>query len=85
VQPSSSGERKFDVPMFILFGTEPKQHEKRYNEPGTPRNIADKLRLGVDAVKDGTASGIVGWYTPKDRAAKMIPVIADTADAVRKQ
>lgn len=82
VQPSSSGEGKFDIPMFILFGTEPNQHQKRHNEPGTPQNVAAKLRLGVDAVRTGQANGIVGWYTPKDRSTRMVAVFADTAKAV---
>ena len=82
VQPASEGGRKFDLPMLILFGTEPKQHEKRHNEPGTLENVAAKLRLGADSIKTGQAAGIVGWYTPKQRGSKYVEVFAEVAKTI---
>lgn len=56
------------LPMLLMPAGLPYEHEKRYQEPGTPEAIAKKLGLCERLIGDGRAVGMVTWYAPLDDA-----------------
>jgi hypothetical protein len=54
------------LPMILMPAGEGEQHEKRYTDAGTPRNVAAKVRMCLDLVRDGRVEGVVTYCLPKD-------------------
>lgn len=56
---------KTKLPMILMPAGEGDQYEKRYTDPGTPRNVASKVRLCLDLVRDGRVQGVITYCLPK--------------------
>jgi hypothetical protein len=62
---ASDGKGEYKLPMILMPAGESEQHEKRYPEPGTPRNIANKLEMSFNLVREGKVEGVVTYCLPK--------------------
>lgn len=62
---ASEGKGRYQLPMILMPAGEPEQHEKRYPEAGTPRNIANKLEMSLNLVREGKVEGVVTYCLPK--------------------
>ena len=51
--------------MILMPAGEAEQHEKRYPESGTPRNIANKVEMSLNLVRTGRVEGVVTYCLPK--------------------
>jgi hypothetical protein len=65
VYPASHATGRFKIPMILMPAGEAEQHEKRYPEPGTPRNIAKKIEMCLNLVRTGRVEGVVTYCLPK--------------------
>jgi hypothetical protein len=64
--PASQGGGRFKIPMILMPAGEPEQHEKRYPESGTPRNIARKIEMCINLLSAGRVEGVVTYCLPKE-------------------
>jgi hypothetical protein len=64
--PSSSGNRRSALPMILMPAGEAEQHEKRYPESGTPHNIANKVEMSLNLVRERKVEGVVTYCLPKN-------------------
>jgi hypothetical protein len=62
---ASEGKGEFKLPMILMPAGEAEQHEKRYPEAGTPGNIANKLEMSFNLVREGKVEGVVTYCLPK--------------------
>ncbi|HTL30407.1 MAG TPA: hypothetical protein VL282_14345 [Tepidisphaeraceae bacterium] len=62
----STGKNRFNLPMIVMPSANGQEHELRFNEPGTPENIAEKLHMALEATKKNLTLGTVMFCTPKD-------------------
>jgi len=62
---ASKAPQGFNLPIILMPAGDPEQHEKRYPEPGTARNVANKVKLCVDLLNDGKVEGVVTYCLPK--------------------
>jgi hypothetical protein len=65
LQPSSRKHGRFNLPMILMPNGEAEQHVKRYPEPPTPENIAARVGMSLDLVRDGRVEGVVTYCLPK--------------------
>jgi hypothetical protein len=65
-EPSAEPRRRMDLPMILMPTGEGEQYEKRYADKGTPRNVANKVRMSLDQVRDGRVEGVVTYCLPKE-------------------
>jgi hypothetical protein len=65
LQHASQGHGRFKIPMILMPAGEPEEHEKRYPEPGTPRNIARKIEICLNLLAAGRVEGVVTYCLPK--------------------
>jgi hypothetical protein len=75
--PGSPDENDLHIPMILLVATLPEEHAKRYQEAPTLQNIQSKLHGAVDCVEKKEAAGVVCWYTPKQDASPLAPIVHD--------
>jgi hypothetical protein len=64
--PSRQEPAQVKLPMILMPAGEGEQYEKRYPDAGSPRNVAAKVRLCLDLVRDGRVEGVVTYCLPKD-------------------
>jgi hypothetical protein len=73
------------VPMMLMPPTDPEQYAKRY---GKPRNMADAVRRRVElclqSVRAGRATGVVNFYTPKERGDAVFNAVAEAFAAEKR-
>ncbi|HEY7119188.1 MAG TPA: hypothetical protein VH475_21545 [Tepidisphaeraceae bacterium] len=63
--PANKAQGRYHLPMILMPAGEREQHEKRYSESGSPRNIAEKVRMCFDLVRQGRVEGVVTYCLPK--------------------
>lgn len=63
---AAAGKNRWNLPMILMPSANAQEHELRYNEPGTPENVQQKLHMVLDCVKSAEAIGSVMFITPKD-------------------
>jgi hypothetical protein len=63
--PASRDTGRFKIPMILMPAGEAEQHEKRYPESGTPRNIAGKVEMCLNLVRTHRVEGVVTYCLPK--------------------
>jgi hypothetical protein len=63
--PSRQEPAKVKLPMILMPAGEGEQYEKRYPDAGTPRNVAAKVRMCLDLLRDGRVEGVVTYCLPK--------------------
>lgn len=66
LQPRNESFERFRLPMILMPAGEQVQHEKRYPEAGSPRNIAARTRMAVEAAQGGRVEGVVMYCVPLD-------------------
>lgn len=64
--PSRQEPARVKLPMILMPAGEGDQYEKRYPDPGTPRNVASKVRMSLDLVRDNRVEGVITYCLPKD-------------------
>lgn len=77
LQPSNHETGRFSIPMIIMPAGEGPQHEKRYRERGSARNIAAKVRLSLDMMRRRQAEGVVTYCLPKDPGDSIYQAVRD--------
>lgn len=77
IAQSAKGERRWTVPMTLLVAAAPFEHEKRFDEAGTPKNIAAKVSEAMGWCREGLARGVIAWYAP-------LAGDSDVAKAIRR-
>jgi hypothetical protein len=65
LMPASEGKGRFHLPMILMPAGESEQHEKRYPSPGSPSNIANKLEMCFNLLREGKVEGVVTYCLPK--------------------
>ena len=63
--PAARQTSRFKIPMILMPAGEAEQHEKRYPESGTPRNIASKVEMSLNLVRTHRIEGVVTYCLPK--------------------
>jgi len=76
--PPSPGGGRFHLPQILMPTAWPDEFEKRYGEPGTPANIAQRVKFCIEMAKKGKATGVTTWYTPKESGSAVFDAIAET-------
>jgi hypothetical protein len=66
VYPARQDPVRLKLPMILMPAGEGEQHEKRYPEAGTPRNVAAKVAMCLGLLRDGRVEGVVTYCMPKD-------------------
>jgi hypothetical protein len=88
IYPAASERRELHLPMILMPAGEAEQHEKRYPEAGTPRNIARKVAMSLDLVRDGRVEGVVTYCLPKEPGDPIYDAVRQeyrrAADALRR-
>jgi hypothetical protein len=51
--PPSPGGGRFHLPQILMPAAWPDEFEKRYGEPGTPANIAQRVKFCIEMAKKG--------------------------------
>jgi hypothetical protein len=51
--------------MILMPAGEGEQYEKRYPEAGSPRNVANKLEMCFNLMREGKVQGVVTYCLPK--------------------
>jgi hypothetical protein len=74
---ASKGEH-LNLPVILMPSGEGEQYEKRYDETGTPENVARKVRVCFDLLEENAIEGIVPYRIPK-------PAGDDYFDAIRRE
>ncbi len=74
--PASTQTGRFKIPMIIMPAGEAVQHEKRYPDPGTPRNVAARTRIGLDLMREGRVQGVVTYCLPKEKDKDIFDAVA---------
>ena len=86
--PAASERRELHLPMILMPAGESEQHEKRYPEAGSPRNIARKVAMSLDLVRDGRVEGVVTYCLPKEPRDPVYEAVRQeyrrAADALRR-
>lgn len=62
---ASEGKGEFKLPMILMPAGEGDQYEKRYPEAGSPRNVANKLEMCFNLMREGKVQGVVTYCLPK--------------------
>ena len=75
VLPASKETGRFSIPMIVMPSGEAVQHEKRYPDRGTPRNIAARTRIGIDLMLEGRVQGVVTYCLPKEKEADIFDAV----------
>jgi hypothetical protein len=75
--PSGRRTGRFELPMILMPSAEVYEHEMRFSEPASAQNVARKLELCLDAVRDGKAQGVITYCAPKDAADPLFKVVRD--------
>lgn len=65
INTSKPTDRKFNLPVILMPSGEGEQFEKRYDQPGTPENVAQKVRTCFDLLEEKMIEGIVPYRIPK--------------------
>jgi hypothetical protein len=63
--PASRETARFKIPMILMPAGEAEQHEKRYPESGTARNIGRKVEMSLNLVRTHRVEGVVTYCLPK--------------------
>jgi hypothetical protein len=75
--PSGRTTGRHDLPMILMPSAEVYEHEMRYSESATPRNVDRKMQLCLDALQAGKAEGIITYCAPKDTSDPLFHVVKD--------
>jgi hypothetical protein len=65
VAPASPGGN-CHLPMILMPAGPAEQHEKRYTNAPTAGNIADKVEMCLNLLREGRVEGVVTYNLPKD-------------------
>jgi hypothetical protein len=82
---ASTAKGRFEKPMILMPSANGPEHELRFNEPGTPENIREKLHMVLEATKRGLALGSVMFITPKDEKDPYFRAVQEEYRAFAKE
>ena len=75
--PRYIGEGKFHLPLIVMTSGSRGAYEKRNGEEATPERIADKARMGLQLVAEGTVEGVVTYCLNKAEGSEDLDAVAD--------
>ncbi len=77
VSNAHEGEHRWNLPMTLMVAGAQFEDKKRFDEEGSPKQIAKRLGDAIAWSKKGLADGVILFWTPKDDQSPLPHLVAD--------
>jgi uncharacterized protein YfiM (DUF2279 family) len=70
-----TAQRRFHIPFISMTAAQKEEFRLRHGDPATPQRIAERLRISLQAWRDGKCDGVVTYALDKGPQSPTFPAV----------